>query len=241
MQVFHHSGKIVDVLENGEILWLPDNLFIPWRSQIEDVEFLPSLYIKRRPKTGKCSVSELKELRLRFPELIEELKPKEQLHSQHLALGDWQIYRDIQKDFKDAPVRTPVLINPEIIIGLCGEDPEPEIRARSGLAVLGHFKRYGLLGVPIQSKGHWTLLTIRRSGGEHFEMHGKNFLQIKYYDSVEKFSNSCWEVATKVLNFIAPELDAYSAKINACRTPQSDAHSCGLFDFTIGRGRSASS
>ena len=228
LQVFDRSGKVLDILEDGQVEWLPEGLFIPWRSWENDLEFLPALLPRGKGKTGRCSQAELKELRLRIPGLDQQLQPGESLTSDHLALGDWQIWRDTQRDVKESPVRSPVLLNPEVVVGLTGESAD--IRTKCGQILVGHWKKYGLLGVPIGAGGHWTLLTFRRSGGAEFVVHeGEEFLNIKYYDSLEGMSKSCWEVAEKVLWFVAPGLDTQVVKLNSCRTFQTDASSCGLF------------
>ena len=217
----------MDVLEDQKIEWRPEGLWILWQSQKEDLEFLPALAQKGKLKQGRSSHQELRELRLRLPELREKLKAGEALHSQQLALGDWVIARDIQKDFAPDPPKIPCLLNPEIVLGLFGEDANHSSNCEQ--VIQGHWKRHGLLGIPIAAGGHWTLLVARRSGGDHFKFHDEKFVQIRYYESLQAWSSSCWEVAEKIILFLVPNVDPQKIKENRCQTFQQDPTSCGHY------------
>ena len=227
LQVFERPGKVIGVLEDGKIEWMPEKVFIPWTSDLEDLEFLPHRVPKGRAKTGKSSQADLKELRLRIPELTEKLKPKESLHSGHLALGDWLVLRDLRSSLGPELPKVPSLFFPTITVLLSSEDPAQKLEAQQ--AIMGHWKRHPRLGVPIGDGGHWTLLVLERTGAGKFEFFNEEFLKVRYYDSLSTFHNGCWKLAKVVIEFLAPKVDAMKFKINRCRTFQSDAISCGLY------------
>ena len=81
---------------------------------------------------------------------------------------------------------------------------DAEVREQAGQAITGLWKRQGLLGIPIYAGGHWTLLVLRRSGGSEFKMFQEEFVEVRYYESLQGFSEACWNVAEKVLKFILP-------------------------------------
>ncbi len=82
----------------------------------------------------------------------------------------------------------------------------------------GLWRRHGLLGVPIQQSGHWTLLVLRRSS---------QITKIRYYDSLAVHNQEkCLETAKKVLKFLEPELHIPDRRN---KSVQEDSISCGLF------------
>ena len=228
IRVFERPGKIHDVLLDGKIEWKPDGFFLTWTSDLYDLEFTPARIPKGKLKTGKSSQADLKEVHMRIPDLKEKLKPDECLNSHHLVLGDWMIHRDVRRDFPGDPQRLPELVLPEVITGLLGADPEIVEQCQN--VVRGHMKRCGLLGIPIHAGDHWTLLVCQRNGGREFKLHEEEFLKIRYYDSIQTFSKTCWDVAWKVIRFIAPKMNPEKiADIHRCGTYQRDPISCGLY------------
>ena len=227
LQTFERPGKITDVLGDSQVEWSPDSLFLPWRADLRDVEFLPPLYQKGNSKKGKTSQADLAEVRMRIPALQNKLEFGEALTSEHIVLGDWLIHRDLARDI-GAPSNIPSLVYPETSTYLSSEDPE--IRSQCSAMIDGQIKKHGLVGVPIGSAGHWTLLVFRRSGGKEFKMRDPEFVDIRYYDSLKNQSKSCWEVATKIIGVLFPTVKEVDKFVDfRCSTDQEDGISCGLF------------
>ena len=236
MAVFEREGKIVDVLEDGKVLWTSEKVFVPWTSNVKDIEFWPPRIPKKHAKRGRMSKAELEDVRARLPELKESLKPDEALQDLHLALGDWLIQRDVARYIsgeEDIPI-IPTLLYPEIVVQLV-QGAHEEVREQAGLAMTGLWMRQGLLGVPIAAGGHWTLLVLRRSGGSRFKIFQEEFVEVRYYESLEGFSESCWKVAEQVLNFLLPNLTPEKVREN--RTYQGDVIKCGAFLLHYWEGR----
>ena len=88
LQTFERPGIVKAVHGDAEIEWIPERLFLPWRTQLKDLEFVPPLCAKGKQKSGKTSQADLSELRLRIPGLEAKLRDRESLTSEHVVLGD---------------------------------------------------------------------------------------------------------------------------------------------------------
>ena len=104
---------------------------------------------------------------------------------------------------------------------------DADVREQAGQAITGLWKRQGLLGIPIYAGGHWTLLVLRRSGGSEFKMFQEEFVEVRYYESLQGFSEACWNVAEKVLKFILPTHSPKKGRAN--NTYQGDVIKCGAY------------
>ena len=131
---------------------------------------------------------DLKEIRLRIPELKEQVKPGEALTSLHLAFGGWIILRDLRREFGVLLGNIPAILFPDVIVGLISDDAD--LRAQCGEVVRCHLKKHALLGIPIHGGGHWTLLVFQRSRGKEFKLVEEKLLNIRYYDTLSTFSEA---------------------------------------------------
>ena len=108
---------------------------------------------------------ELQEVRARIPELQAALEDQESLQDLHLALGDYLFRRDVIRGVKEDE-KIPTLLYPEIIVQLTKGETRA-LREQAGQAIVGLWKRQGLLGVPIaswRSLGSPGLPQVRRFG-----------------------------------------------------------------------------
>ena len=224
MQVFEREGQIHDVLETGEVQWIPDGIFIPWTSPLENIEFFPPRFVKGRSKSGKTSQADLKEIRLRIPDLQVAMAPKELTLFDQLVLGEWVIWRDILRDFPCESLQVfPHLLCPQVVHQFRAADSE-KVKEQAEKLVEAHWKKHAVLGVPITCGAHWTLLVLRRGGSS--DLHSKEFVKVVYYDSLATPSAKCKAIAQKFLDFLLPDSQVPGS---ACRTLQDDAFSCGQF------------
>jgi len=161
---------------------------------------------------------ELQELRIRFPDLSQELGAKEALQDQHLVLGAWQIWRMFCRgSFEDRHL--PHFMAPHIVYAFMddSEGAKLEGKARAQEILAGMRRKHALLGVPIHAEFHWTLLVFRRSPGG---------TKIRYYDSLQTSGARCLEIAHAIQEFLCPGAPPL---VRRNRTFQNDATSCGLF------------
>jgi hypothetical protein len=217
---FERPGKVQKINGNGEIIWLPEDRLVPWTSHIDDLEFWPPLKEKARWKAGKISSADMQELKISLPDLKKRLEKKDELEDLHVVLGSWLVYRDFLRDHMK-PWEMPCLVNPQVVHTFSGaaEDGDHEGFGEISAKILqGLWKRHGLLGVPIQQSGHWTLLVLRRSS---------QITKIRYYDSLADHNQEkCLETAEKVLKLLEPELHIPDRRN---KLVQQDSISCGLF------------
>jgi hypothetical protein len=217
---YYQQGKVTKVAASGEITWMPEHRCIPWKSHPDDVELLPALKFKTRAKTGKISGADLEEIKIRIPDLKTMLMDCAQLEDIHIVLGSWMIYRDLLRDspqvIDGVPVM-PYLVQPHVVHAYLKWDSE-EVRVNSSKALCGMWKRHGLLGLPVNDAGHWTLLVLRRS---------REVNKIRYYDSLQDhMQKNCKKGAEELLKLLVPDAE-FPERRN--KTTQLDSISCGLY------------
>ena len=224
LAVFYRPGKIVEVkggLEDPDqmkIVWQPHDTCMSWTSPFAGVEFLPALKDKQKFKTGRTSFADLAELHLRLPELSKKLEPKEQLTSEHIALGSWLIYKELVRG--KVPVGGMPFLVPDNVVHsyISASSPEEfEGEKLAGQIIQARFRRHGLLGLPIFAEAHWTLLVLRRS---------EALTQVKYYDSLTFMHEGCLAAAKKVLKLLLPDAEIQKRQN---QTFQADHYNCGVY------------
>ena len=167
MCCFEQKGKILEVGVDERISWMPEKIYQQRTMEVEDLEFLPPLVAAKRWKPGKTSQADLKEIRLRNPDLDKEIRENESLQVEAITLGDHLIHRDVKRDLGEdsaSGVLLPPLVHVDVVHNIVNGEEE-EIRTEAVAIFEAHFKRHGLVGVPIQAGGRWTLLVFARSGG----------------------------------------------------------------------------
>ena len=217
LATFERHGVIQKIV-GDLVIWAPEGMIMTWTSHSSDVELLPPLKAKVKGKTGKSSFADIKEIRVRFPEL-HALSPGEALTDIHLGLGSWIVWRDICRG-QLPPKEHPHLFCSRVAHAFsspAGSVEELQQEQLAGDILKGRWRLHGLLGFPIADAGHWTLLVLRRSG---------QVVQIRYYDSVEFLQEKCLERAQKIAKFLLPNQE-FPGRRN--RTFQGDGISCGLF------------
>ena len=130
------------------------------------------------------------------------------------------IYRDLLRDspqvIDGVPVM-PYLVQPHVVHAYLKWDSE-EVRVNSSKALCGMWKRHGLLGLPVNDAGHWTLLVLRRS---------REVNKIRYYDSLQDhMQKNCKKGAEELLTLLVPDAE-FPERRN--KTTQLDSISCGLY------------
>ena len=108
---------------------------MPWTSHFDDVELMPVLVQKKGWKTGRSSMADLLELRLRFPNLREKVKEKEKLSDTHILLGAWLAHRDFLKAVPEK--ERPFILDPLVVRTAAfppEEDAEPVGQAQDIIA-----------------------------------------------------------------------------------------------------------
>ena len=79
LNCFEHKGKILEVGVDDRITWLPQKIYQQRTCEAEDLELLPPLVTAKRWKPGRTSQADLKEIRLRIPDLDKEIRHDESL------------------------------------------------------------------------------------------------------------------------------------------------------------------
>ena len=110
----------------------------------------------------------------------------------HLKLAWWIIKRDLI-EVQGAELVDPIIIY-QISHGLQESSEESlQIVKKAGCILLRQFHKAGLLGVPVWTEEHWTLLVFRKLG---------KVVQVRYYDSLKAPSSTSAAVADYILQFI---------------------------------------
>ena len=191
---------------------------------MEGLEFFPPTMAKSRAKSGKTSKAYMKEFRLRIPDLTKVVQEKEQLSFEHIALGDWLIWRDLLR-YLPPGLAAPRLLCPQVAHQFVNFHTQ-EVLLQAQQIIQGLWKQHAVVGVPICDGGHWTLLVFRLSGGKDFA-EIKDMVKVVYYDSSNIMSDKCWDTANKFVDFRAPGVPFPRYRFN--RTFQDDGISCGQF------------
>ena len=119
--------------------------------EIDDLEFTQPVLAAKRLKYGRTSQTYLKEIILRIPDLEKEIKQNESLQVEAITLGDHLIHRDVKRDIGEdsaSGVLLPPLVHVDIVHNMVNGEQE-EIRKEAFAIFEAHFKRHGLVGVPI--------------------------------------------------------------------------------------------
>ena len=225
--VYHCQGKITDVMctEDGqiaEIQWTPFKGVVPQRSKADRIELLPALRDRVKLKTGKLSLADRKEIRIRCGNILpKELSDSECLGDAEVVMGAWLFHRDLLRD-RLGMAEMPYFTCPQISANMVDAEITEELRCQAAEILKAYVRSRGLIGVPIFSHGHWALLMLRRSN---------KIIKIRYYDSLKDGaegdgSESCKVRARTMLNMLGIK-DPLPRRSNFAF--QIDGTSCGLY------------
>ena len=150
--VFGLEGKIIDVTtsaKTGQIVtiqWMPAGCVVAQRSNAEHVDLLPALEKKLSLKTGKLSVGDRTELRLRLgSDLPVDLKSHANLSDTEMIMGAWIFHRDLVKD-RLKMAEQPYFCCPQIVANAVDPEIIAELRGTAGEVLNAYYRSRGLVG-----------------------------------------------------------------------------------------------
>ena len=232
LQIFGAESQVTK--HRGEHLFLQiEDDFRTWKVREDQVDVLAWVRPAAPKKNLTLNAGDRALLQAKFPYLAgdkEGLKMEERLSGDHLMLQEWMTNRDLSYDIAGSKFVMPTIVCQFVRCKLEPGEEAIELRQKAEQIVGRHFKKHGLLGLPIYSDhtdaaAHWTLLVLRKC---------RNEVQVRYYDSLddENIFNRC--IATDVLIFLSAEIpdmhfpDALPARTNT-RSRQINGVDCGVF------------